>query len=160
MNNKTYFILLLILLFSAGLTQENYSQVDLAPFVEPNILGPTTEAIWDIQFSFDVFAASGANGNAGAEFDGTYYYTTRWQTSLIHKYDQNGTLVDTFSIPGVANLRDLAFDGTFMYGGNATTNTIFQMNFNSETLINQIILLTTQIMMLSGLAPGTQRCIW
>jgi subtilisin family serine protease len=31
------------------------------------------EAIWDIQFFFDASAASGALGNAGAEFDGNYY---------------------------------------------------------------------------------------
>jgi hypothetical protein len=133
-----YIILMLILLFSIGVAQENYSQLDIAPFVKPNFLIPTTEAIWDVQFSFDVLAASGANGNAGAEFDGTFYYTARWAANLIHKYDQTGVLVEVFSIPGVSGLRDLAFDGVYMYGGNGNSSTIFQMDFNSNTLVGQI----------------------
>jgi DNA-binding beta-propeller fold protein YncE len=95
------------------------------------------DAIWDLQFSFDVQIASGALGNAGAEFDGTYYYSTRWASNLLHKYDMTGTLVEEFSIPGVTGLRDLAFDGTYMYGGAAAT-TIYMMDFVTKTLIGTI----------------------
>ncbi len=79
----------------------------------------TTDAIWDLQFSFDFQAASGALGNVGAEFDHTYYYTTRLASNLIHRMDMSGNLVEEFSIPGVSGLRDPAFDGTYMYGGAA-----------------------------------------
>ena len=82
-------------------------------------------------------AASGAAGNAGAECDGNYYYTTRWASNLIHQYDLDGNLVQEFSIGGVSGLRDLAFDGTYMYGGAAST-TIYQMDFNSMTLVSSI----------------------
>jgi hypothetical protein len=97
----------------------------------------TFDAPFDMQFSFDLAIASGANGNAGAEFDGTYYYTTRWQSNLFHKYNMDGTLVEAFSIPGVTAMRDLAFDGTYMYGGAAAT-TIYQMDFVTKTLIGTI----------------------
>ncbi len=96
-----------------------------------------TRAMWDLQFSFDLNVASGEAGNAGAEFDGTYFYTTRWGSNLIHKYDMSGNLVEEFSIPGVSGLRDLAFDGTYFYGGAAST-TIYQMDFVSKTLIGTI----------------------
>ena len=99
--------------------------------------GILIDATWDLQFSFDVQLASGALGNAGAEFDGTYYYTTRWASNLLHKYDMAGTLVEEFSISGVTGLRDLAFDGTYMYGG-AAANTIYMMDFNTKTLIGTI----------------------
>ncbi|HFE64530.1 MAG TPA: choice-of-anchor D domain-containing protein, partial [Caldithrix sp.] len=114
-----------------------------SPFAEvsPNLSNeiPTsyTDALWDLQFSFDVEAVTGALGNAGSEFDGTYYYTTRWASNLIHKIDMSGNLVEEFSIPGVSGLRDLAFDGTYMYGG-AAANQIFQMDFTTKTLIGTI----------------------
>jgi hypothetical protein len=96
------------------------------------------EAIWDVLLNFDVTALSGAAGNAGAEWDGTYFYSTRWGSNLIHKYNATGTtMVEQFSIPGVTGLRDLAFDGTYMYGG-AAGNTIYQMDFVSKTLIGTI----------------------
>ena len=93
--------------------------------------------LWDLQFSLDVTVASGAPGNAGAECDGQYYYTTRWASNLIHKYDLTGALIEEFSIPGVTGLRDLAFDGTYMYGG-AAANTVYQMDFVNKTLVSTI----------------------
>jgi len=96
-----------------------------------------TDDPWDLQYSFDLEAATGALGNAGAECDGQYYYSTRWATNLIHKFDFDGNMIEEFSIPGVSGLRDLAFDGTYMYGG-AAANTIFEMDFVNQTLISSI----------------------
>ena len=109
---------------------------DESPFVSQ----PPVELIrdmWDLQFGFDVTAATGAAGNAGAEFDGTYFYSTRWASNLIHKLDIDGNLVEEFSIPGVTGLRDLAYDGTHFYGGSAG-NTIYEMDFDTQTLIGTI----------------------
>jgi hypothetical protein len=94
---------------------------------------------WTTYGVFDIGATgqTGANGNSGAEFDGTYLYSTRWASNLIHRYDKNGTLVEEFSIPGVSGLRDLAFDGTYMYGG-AASGTIYKMDFTTKTLIGTI----------------------
>ncbi len=92
---------------------------------------------WDLQFVFDVQTFSGATDNAGAEFDGTYFYVTGFATNLIHKYDVSGKLLESFSIPGVSNLRDLAFDGTYMYGGRVE-NQIYQMDFRNKTLLGTI----------------------
>jgi hypothetical protein len=92
---------------------------------------------WDVLFNYDVVAASGAAGNAGAEFDGEYFYTTRWASDLMHQYDADGNLVKEFSVPGVANLRDLAFDGQYLYGGAAGAD-IFCFDPINEELIDVI----------------------
>jgi hypothetical protein len=95
-------------------------------------------AIWNIQLSFDVSVATGALGNAGAEFDGTNLYSTRWASNLIHRYDKTGLKLEEFSIPGVTGLRDLAYDGTqYMYGG-AAAGTIWKMDFTTKTLVATI----------------------
>ena len=96
-------------------------------------------APWDLLAVIDIGATgqTAANGNSGAEFDGTYLYSTRWASNLIHRYDITGTLVEEFSIAGVSGLRDLGFDGTYMYGG-ATGGTIYQMDFTTKTLIGTI----------------------
>ena len=109
---------------------------DESPFVTQLPVDLIRE-MWNLQFSFDATAASGAAGNAGVEFDGTYFYSTRWASSLIHKYDIDGNLVLEFSIPGVTGLRDLAYDGTHFYGGTAG-NTIYEMDFETQTLIGTI----------------------
>jgi hypothetical protein len=96
-----------------------------------------TDAVFDLQYSYDAAAASGAAGNAGAESDGTFLYSTRWGSNLIHKYNLDGTLAEEFSIPGVTGLRDLAYDGQYFYGGAAAT-TIFKMDFTTKTLVGTI----------------------
>ncbi len=111
-------------------------ETDQSPTTSQNVVNPSDET-WDLQLNVDIEAASGAAGNAGAECDGSYYYTTRWASNLIHKYDLDGNLVEEFSIPGVTGLRDLAYDGTYFYGG-AAGNSIFQMDFESKTLISTI----------------------
>ena len=90
---------------------------------------------WTLQFSHDVTLETGASGNAGSEFDGTYFYTTRWASNLIHQYDSSGNMLKQFSIPGVTGLRDLAYcpvDG-YLYGG-AAGGTIWGFDPIGETL--------------------------
>jgi hypothetical protein len=99
--------------------------------------GDGTRSMWDLELTFNLNTATGAAGNAGAEFDGTYFYCTRWASNLIFKFDMTGNMIESFSIPGVTGLRDLAFDGTYMYGG-AAANTIYQMDFVSKTLVGTI----------------------
>jgi hypothetical protein len=105
-----------------------------------SITSPTMgRAPWDLLFSFDLEAASGALGNAGAEFDGTHFYSTRWAANLIHQYDLTGALVKEFSIPGVSGLRDLAYnEATGYFHGGAAGGTIWEMDFDTETLIDSI----------------------
>ncbi|MDO9577987.1 MAG: choice-of-anchor J domain-containing protein [Candidatus Cloacimonadales bacterium] len=137
-------LLVILLTLSVGIGLFAYLEkveipvCDISPNVSNHNSGSSlTDEMWDLQFSFDVTAASGAAGNAGSEFDGTYFYTTRWASNLIHKYDIDGVLVEEFSIPGVSGLRDLAYDGTHFYGG-AAGNVIYEMDFDAHTLIGSI----------------------
>ncbi len=125
MRRVTVFVFIMFLFFTAQAVDKLQREQPII-YSEKSPYSSTTqvihtEAIWDLQLSFNLEIASGGPGNAGSEYDGTYYYTTRWASNLLHKFNMNGILVEEFSIPGVSGLRDLAFDGTYMYGGaNAT----------------------------------------
>ena len=54
---------------------------------------PQPLAMWDLQFSFDVAAASGAAGNTGVEWDGDYFYSCRWGSALMHQYSDTGVML-------------------------------------------------------------------
>jgi len=90
-------------------------------------------SLFDIQLSFSLWGS----GNYGAEFDGQYFYASTNFSGQIVRYDAGGALVEVFSIPGVSGLKDLAFDGTYMYGGNSA-NIIYEMDFDSKTLVSTI----------------------
>ena len=94
-------------------------------------------ALWNVIFNYDLSA--GHLSQAGIETDGNFIYTTKWSSDTIVRYDMNGNFVNFFSISGVTGLRDLAFDGTYFYGGSAS-NIIYKMDFTqgSETLVSSI----------------------
>ncbi len=141
MFKKFQFIVSLVLFLSLGIFAQNLKTAkdinpNLGPFVKSSQL--SVEAMWDVQLEFNALTLSGAAGNAGAEYDGTSFYSTRWASNLIHEYSGDGTaLVREFSIPGVTGLRDLAYDGQYFYGG-ASANTIYQMDFTTNTLVGTI----------------------
>jgi hypothetical protein len=98
-----------------------------------------SEEIWDVQIQYNLETITGALGNAGGETDGTHFYTTRWASNLIHKISMDGTLVEEFSIPGITGMRDLAYDGQYFYGSNATPGAgIRQLDFENKVLVSTI----------------------
>lgn len=103
--------------------------------VSPNPANPTsiTKAAWNVQFNYSTpLAASG-----GCETDGTNFYVAQWNSSLIWKLSSAGVVVDSFAIPGVTGLRDLAYDGTYFYGG-ANNGFVYQMDFTLKSLVSTI----------------------
>ena len=81
---------------------------------------------WTVQFTHNVKGG----GTAGCETDGTYFYVTVWNGDSIFKYDMQGNYVGGFTVTGVNHLRDLAYDGTYFYGGKSSS-TIYKMRFDT-----------------------------
>ncbi|MCK4676902.1 MAG: carboxypeptidase regulatory-like domain-containing protein, partial [Bacteroidales bacterium] len=116
--------------------EELSPNVDWSPRVTEVVNG-NTDDVWDVQFVYDVTAASGGiNAQAGVEFDGTYFYTTIWSGSDILKYDIDGNFIGAFAISGASGLRDLAWDGEYLYGGNAG-NVIYQIDPETFNVVDQ-----------------------
>ena len=95
----------------------------------------------DVQFAYDVTAPTGSKNIVGVETDGEYFYLTNFNKEDIYKFSLEGELIETFTVPGVPKLRDLAYDGTYFYGGSGGPN-IYQMDFNNHTLVETIAITT------------------
>ena len=110
----------------------NERDPDLSNHV-PNI--PATDDLFDWQFEWPVGVGG---GEAGIETDGDYIYTTKWNGTTFFRYAMDGTYIEEFSVTGCPGaIRDLAYDGTYFYGA-AATNTVYEMDFNSQTVISTI----------------------
>ena len=106
--------------FSANSNSEN----------DPNATSAITKGAkgaWQLQFNYGGVPTS---GSAGCETDGSFFYVTKWSGNLIWKFNMSGVLVDSFTVAGVSGLRDLAYDGTYFYGG-ASGSVIYQMDFDT-----------------------------
>ena len=103
------------------------------------VQGPLIESQSRILFDLQFYYPTQVNdGEYGIVCDGNYFYVSVWNAASFHKYDLSGNYLETFSVTGVpSGLRDLTYDGTYFYGA-ATTATIYQMDFNTHTLIGTI----------------------
>lgn len=111
-----------------GLMLNAQSESSGVPF---NGIKPVSSKGWTTQFAHTTIPTS---GSYGAESDGTYIYITKWSGDTIWKYTTAGVLVSSFKITGVSGIRDLAYDGTYFYGG-ANGASIFKMDFTTQTLV-------------------------
>lgn len=96
--------------------------------------------IWDLQFNYPT--APNHPSPAGVETDGTFFYVAQWNSDSIFKYSMSGNYIGFIKIPGVSGLRDLAYDGTYFYGSNATASSIWEMDFTTQTLVSTITIPT------------------
>jgi len=115
-----------MLLFAAvpaiqGVTPSN--DVNQAALVSPV---DTMRSPGQILIDFDAETVHGETGSLGAEWDGQYFWSScRGLVTPPHKFfkwDISGNLVATYNQPAQATtawgIRDLAFDGTYLYGGS------------------------------------------
>jgi hypothetical protein len=107
---------------------------DLAPNTKPGAVQFSDDP-YDLQFEYPCV---NKNGEVGIETDGNFIYTSLWNGDRFCKYGIDGTYLGAFSIPGVAAVRDMAYDGTYFYGAAAST-LIFEMDFTAQTLISTFV---------------------
>ncbi len=88
---------------------------------------------WEVVWTFE----ANSNGQPGIETDGNYIYCPAWEGDTISRYDMDGGNAIDFTIDGVANIRDLAFDGTYFYGAAADMD-LKVMDFENQVLIETI----------------------
>ena len=93
---------------------------------------------WHFQFSFN--ATTG--GQYGVATDGQYIYTSDWRSVpesgySFSKYNLYGQFIEGFNIPGVSEIRDLTYDGTYFYGG-ANGSELYQIDLANKTLVSTI----------------------
>jgi len=97
-------------------------EADMSPEVQAVTL--STDATGDIVVDIDVQTACGDNQLLAAFFDGTNYWITGGGNAVnpnkIYKLSQAGALLATYDQTSTSawGLRDLAYDGTYLYAGD------------------------------------------
>ena len=112
----------------------------IAPFKTTAQVKGTTD-MWDFVTSF----SCSTGRQHGVVYDGEYIYTSAWGKSstvlsMFYKYDLEGNLLDEFDVPGIANsdnyMRDMTYDGTYFYGCDAHSGTIWCYDLHNKTLVS------------------------
>ncbi|PLW99093.1 MAG: hypothetical protein C0591_03360 [Marinilabiliales bacterium] len=98
-----------------------------------NVFDGGTVEMWDVMWTF----TGNGSGKPGIETDGLHFYTAAWNGETLTRFDMDGGNATDFTIEGVSNIRDLAYDGTYFYGAAGDLN-LKVMDFANETLIATI----------------------
>ncbi|MBE0676195.1 MAG: M6 family metalloprotease domain-containing protein, partial [Bacteroidales bacterium] len=83
---------------------------------------------------------TGAGYNSGLAILPNEFWTSRNNSSRIHRWNYSGGLIEEFTLTGVSNLLSLTFDGTFVYGVRGTTSYIYVIDPTSKALLSTISL--------------------
>jgi len=126
-------LLILICLFGLN-TFAQQNQVEIAPNSNVNPDAIISRDTLNLQFSFPCTAFV---GEYGVNTNGSDIYVTQWYGNLIARYDEFGTVYDTFSIPGVSHIRDLAYDGQYYYG-SPFESFFYILDLDNKVLIDTI----------------------
>lgn len=126
--------LLLIGVCLIGLSTFAQQYTEISPFSNPVPSYTPPRDTFNLQFSFPCTAFV---GEYGVETNGTDIYVVQWLGDSISKYDQQGNVIESFVIPGVERVRDMAYDGQYYYGGN-NHNYFYVLDLENKVLINTI----------------------
>jgi hypothetical protein len=109
---------------------------------------PSTEAIWDVLFNYNLQTATGGLGNAGAVYIPTLnqFWVSRWSTPAgrIYVLNTSGVVVDSFTTSGFTGTRNMVFDpvnNEVVCG--TTTNILRRVNPVTRATVGQITMPTT-----------------
>lgn len=98
-------------------------------------LNISTPSSWDIL----LLEPLATTGHSGIETDGTNIYTSFWNGGGFSKFDIFGDFVEDFTIPGVDNIRDLAYNPlNNHYYGSDYSNTIYEIDFANKILVGSV----------------------
>jgi hypothetical protein len=92
---------------------------------------------WQMQFAWEYEMDPEIGPATGVEFDGEYFYSAHYQDCFIRKYDLSGELLSDIPVSGTYDIRDLAWDGEYLYGSMAS-NMIWQIDVSNMSLMNTI----------------------
>jgi hypothetical protein len=106
--------------------------IEKSPTLVDNPIIPLARDTFNLQFQFPTAAFI---GEYGIESDGQYIYVTQWLNDSIAKYDLSGNVLEMFTIPGVSQVRDLAWDGTYFYG-SPNDYKFYILDFTNKILVN------------------------
>lgn len=109
-----------------------FADFEVSPDLRESYVVPSDD-MWDILYTFEASASS----MPGIETDDENIYTATWNNNIFSRYEMDGTYLEDFTIDGVSNIRDMAYDGTYFYGSPASM-TIYIMDLENETLIGTI----------------------
>ncbi|MDP8323032.1 MAG: hypothetical protein RAO94_11835, partial [Candidatus Stygibacter australis] len=130
---KKYFLILIAITIAFSLMAKDpngrFERRDLTLTPSNAPANPSRDP-WDNLLQFDVDTPTGQVGLSGMEWDGEYFYATKWSGSnQLYKFDSEGTYIEAITVP-LTGARDLAYDGEYMYG-SAATSTVYC--WDSET---------------------------
>ena len=106
----------------------------------PSVINVLNRDMWDLQFNFDMGGQTGSLYLVGVIFDGDYFYAAEFNSATIFRFDKDGNYMDSFTMPGVPNLLDFAWDGTYAYATSTTGTILYQLDMAGHSVVSQISL--------------------
>ncbi|MBL0015050.1 MAG: T9SS type A sorting domain-containing protein [Bacteroidetes bacterium] len=88
---------------------------------------PTPDALFDVQFDYNITSLANSVGCAGATFVQNKFWVSKWQSDTIMQFSKTGAFLSKFTIPGLTGVRSFTTAGAYIYAATNTT-TIYRID--------------------------------
>ncbi len=128
---KLFFFLICSISISA------FSQSDKVEIAPNANLDPQAAVETDSIVATWTFPCAAFIGEYGVNTNGVDIYVSQWLDDSIARYNDQGNVLETFVVPGVGHVRDMAFDGQYYYG-SPNDFFFYVLDLDNKTLINTV----------------------
>ncbi|NNC93916.1 MAG: T9SS type A sorting domain-containing protein [Chitinophagales bacterium] len=92
-----------------------------------------SRALWDVLVSYNVADSTFPSGWAGTNYMFGEFWASVWSTDTMARFNQNGSLINIFTVPGLSGTRSFTTDSVYVYAAN-TSATIYRINHQTQQL--------------------------
>ncbi len=86
---------------------------------------------------FDATAVTGGSNNAGIVMMGNEFWTSRFNSALLHRWSASGSLLEEFSVLGVSGIRAMTSDSTSVFAVTGGSS-MYKIDPVTRTLLETI----------------------
>jgi M6 family metalloprotease-like protein len=88
---------------------------------------------------YDATDVTGGASNSGIAIVGNEFWTSRYNSAFLHRWNMNGTLIEEFSVTGVTGIRSLTYDGVYVYA-TTSSNKLYKIETITKALLETVAL--------------------
>ncbi|MEM8909470.1 MAG: hypothetical protein AAGD05_16605, partial [Bacteroidota bacterium] len=136
------FCLLLLGMVPKAMAQTHAEKAPAPSYATVAPAAESADAMWDIQFDYDISAGPNLQGLAGAIHIGNEFWVSVWSSDTLVRYENDGTFIEKFAMPALfsepsGGVRGMTWDGTSIWAAN-NTSTIYQIDPATKAIISQV----------------------
>jgi hypothetical protein len=123
-------------IFGQSAEKSPFSNTSITHFNYTNNPPNTVNALWDLEFDYTIVNDTLSSLASVVHFNNEFW-VGEWNTSNLARLNNDGEVLEIFTIPSIFGVRAMTWDGTNIWLSN-NTQTIFEINPSNKSIVSTL----------------------